>query len=373
MDEKADPTNLEENANAENGTYIFLDFNGKLPSESLEEKTFLRIANLHKEHPLIQVNDLVFKGKYDYSIGTNLFFEKCDGLESPALSVFEKKPAKFVISQSKVIHFKQARISTRKSDIPFNKHNINYNLDWDYNELLKQFEQGSLDLKQLVKSQDNDIENEDDGVTKKIPEKEQIVTEHVDNMDTHEFESLLVKKAPVEKTEKHKSLEWEYMKLQMLARQPMRTKTISEVVSVSAYQDIYEYKSVECKVLQPPLFKTSIIGLCEETLWQFIDLNRCCTIGLISLSNDFPRKLTDYEKQKILTLENFDNLSLPVRLIVLKAQIEKLEVHIEKLQEQDLIKVDEYGRQPQETLKFYKKLVMSLQRKLKQISETTNE
>jgi hypothetical protein len=43
--------------------YIYLDFNEKLTSNIFANKMFLRVANLHKPNPLVQVNDLLFKGK----------------------------------------------------------------------------------------------------------------------------------------------------------------------------------------------------------------------------------------------------------------------------------------------------------------------
>lgn len=53
--------------------YIYLDFNGKLSSDTFQNEVFLRIANLHKQNPLVQVNDTLFKGS-TYSCRQFLFF-----------------------------------------------------------------------------------------------------------------------------------------------------------------------------------------------------------------------------------------------------------------------------------------------------------
>lgn len=47
----------------EEETLVFLDFTDKLPSDILKSKVFFRVANLDTPNPLVQVNDLIFKGK----------------------------------------------------------------------------------------------------------------------------------------------------------------------------------------------------------------------------------------------------------------------------------------------------------------------
>lgn len=43
-------------------SFIYLDFNGKLVNSLVNEKFYLKIANLHKNKPLVQINDVLFKG-----------------------------------------------------------------------------------------------------------------------------------------------------------------------------------------------------------------------------------------------------------------------------------------------------------------------
>lgn len=49
---------------AEEKAIIYLDFGGKLTSDTFDKDVFIRIANLHKNNPLVQVNDGVYKGNY---------------------------------------------------------------------------------------------------------------------------------------------------------------------------------------------------------------------------------------------------------------------------------------------------------------------
>lgn len=50
----------------ENGLYLYLDFSGKVKNDVFDEPFHLQIANLHKENPLVQLNERVFKGKISY-------------------------------------------------------------------------------------------------------------------------------------------------------------------------------------------------------------------------------------------------------------------------------------------------------------------
>lgn len=53
-----------DNSDEEESCYVYLDFNEKLASNIFANKMFFRIANLHKPNPLVQINDLLFKGAY---------------------------------------------------------------------------------------------------------------------------------------------------------------------------------------------------------------------------------------------------------------------------------------------------------------------
>lgn len=61
---------------SEKGAYLLLDFNGKLTTDIFKEKVFIKVINLEKKNPLVQINDLTFKGnkiKCTKTYNTNFF------------------------------------------------------------------------------------------------------------------------------------------------------------------------------------------------------------------------------------------------------------------------------------------------------------
>lgn len=44
--------------------YLYLDFKGRLPVETFNNEVFFNIANLDGKHPLVQLGQSVFHGKF---------------------------------------------------------------------------------------------------------------------------------------------------------------------------------------------------------------------------------------------------------------------------------------------------------------------
>lgn len=42
--------------------YVHIDFNGKLDLTLLDDNVYFKMVNLHKQNPIIQVNDFIFQG-----------------------------------------------------------------------------------------------------------------------------------------------------------------------------------------------------------------------------------------------------------------------------------------------------------------------
>ncbi|KAJ8919038.1 hypothetical protein NQ315_016944 [Exocentrus adspersus] len=356
-------------------TYLYLDFNGKLSSDVFQDQVYFQMENLHKRNPLVQVNDSLFEGTYDHSIGTNLFFEKTDD-NSQANSTFEKRAPiqlKHFLSSTKVLHLQQVKIPQAKVRIQNELQNINYNFTWDYKQLLQKFEDGSLQIEdislgeqpppnlpehQVVEAEDEIEDNVDRFGDKGVPDPE--------------TEMELDKKLDtvLETVDNCKILEAEYQQLQILARRPVRRATSPEIVAECdrKYEDAYEYHNIEKQVLKPrDGFTSEVLQVDEGTLSDCVDIERCVLYGLIPSSLDFPRILSKDEKETLLTLENFDNLSLAGRYYVLQNIVGDLEKYIKSCTKQKLRQKDDYGRTPSQTLGIYKKLMEAARKRLQEI------
>lgn len=114
-------------------------------------------------------------------------------------------------------------------------------------------------------------------------------------------------------------------------------------------------------------FKLEGLHIDEDTLSNCIDIDRCVLYGIIPPSSDFPRVLTKEEKKKLLTMENFDNLSVAGRYYVLQSLVNDLEEYVRSVSPQKLQEKDEYGRTVIRTLEIYKKLAESVRNHLQEI------
>ncbi|GAB0088603.1 hypothetical protein DMENIID0001_030600 [Sergentomyia squamirostris] len=75
--------------------YLYVDFNSIPLSDEFNDPDELKfkIVGLESENPVIQINNKFFKGEYQDTIGTNLFFEQ-EGNQPEFDAVFRKNPEK---------------------------------------------------------------------------------------------------------------------------------------------------------------------------------------------------------------------------------------------------------------------------------------
>ncbi|RZC39125.1 TFIIIC sub6 domain containing protein [Asbolus verrucosus] len=354
------------NDSEEDCSYVYLEFNEKLTPSIFANKMFLRVANLHKPNPLVQINDLVFKGSYDECAGTNLFFEE---IEDPPLStnIFEKDTPirlKPVVSQTKIIKLKQMKLPKKVSTNKQCKESVILNLNQDYNSVLEKLEQGILNIEDVSSK-----------------EVEQPVDEHYEDMNFEqsddmppepekEIESLL---GVVKNKTAASLLEAKYEKLKRLVRRPVKRMKSPELIAEcdSEYKDAYEYHNLERQVCQSSdAFRSVSSPIIEKSFVGGVDIDRCVLHGLIPPSVDLNRVLTKEEQNKVFTIDNLENLSIPARYLVLKECVSRTEELIESTSTEELKETDENGRTIKDICDIFRKLVRALEYTMVQTSES---
>ncbi|CAG9764343.1 unnamed protein product [Ceutorhynchus assimilis] len=386
--------------NTEKDKLVFLDFNDKLSNEIIKDKVFIRIANLEDKNPLVQVNDIIFEGTYDYSLGTNLFFEKGPNEEHGEFPFKEPLEFKlnFLTAQTKVLNCTQMKVpSTAVAAAPLpetqtRQDNLKFNFNWEYKELLEKFENGTLDLQDMI-SPKNDTQKDTDSAKNDTSERniepeiepeprpEPMETEGNrildDNMEVFEIQDIGDPETTHE-PELQDNLKNAYERLLLLARTPVkRVVEEEECVCDPKYKKEYDYRSTECKVLEPPLFSYIQSSTTPETTQinnyeNHINLDRCVALGLLKPLDACPRMLTKKEQDQVMTVENFENLDLTARYLVLQAHMKELEKQVESNSSIKNSELDEFGRTPVETLHIFKKLASALSRRIDEISSIKN-
>ncbi|EEZ97248.2 uncharacterized protein LOC103314470 [Tribolium castaneum] len=341
-------------------SYIYLDFNEKLTSNIFANKMFLRIANLHKPNPLVQINDLVFKGSYDECVGTNLFF---DEIEDPPLksNIFAKDTPirlKPLISQTKVLKLKQIKLPRKAPTAKHRQACVVLNLNQEYNQALEKLEQGILNI--------DDIAHREPEPPLTDPFTDLPLEPHVQPPTEPETElaSLLdsLSAAPTS------ALEAKYERLKRLARRPAKRMKSPELLQDCApeFRNAFEYHNLERQVCQSSDAFRSVWGPIVAGGWVGgVDVTRCVLQGLIPADVDRAKD----EQRKIFTIDNFENLSIPARYLVLKKCVGQIEELIEGSSSEELKETDENGRTIADICDVFRRLVGALELVMGQAGE----
>ncbi|XP_018790556.1 PREDICTED: uncharacterized protein LOC108969956 [Bactrocera latifrons] len=107
--------NIDEESDYEEDEFlIFADFKNQLGPLDLDENIAVKIIGLEKD-PVAEVNGNIFKGSYDYPMGTCVFFEK-DTDAAPSDPLFEtscRQKYKYFAKTNKVINFERIYVEPK--------------------------------------------------------------------------------------------------------------------------------------------------------------------------------------------------------------------------------------------------------------------
>ncbi|KAL3277346.1 hypothetical protein HHI36_012697 [Cryptolaemus montrouzieri] len=355
--------------------FLFVDFGKRVRDDIFFNKVFFRIANLETENPLVQVNDLLFKGEYEDCVGSNLFFEDVE--EPQPRRIFKPETSihlKHKVTQFKVLSLKSVKIPVKLKDIPQPEYDVEINKDYTVETLMKKLALGSLNIEEDISIVPKDTV---------IPVKE-IVTIPDDPKQIHSVKNVPMEESTNEQLQPHEELpmpslveredspepeesvdilEYKYEKLRKLAKRPTRRKIEPEhVLQCDAkYQKSYEYNCIKSQIIKPSdYFPIISKEYNADNLVGAVDIDRSVLRGIIQPSPDYNRILSEDEKSELLSIQNLDNLSMLARYWVLKSQLEYLEYSVLSLSEEELLKKDIYNRTIGETVGIYKRLVRVL-------------
>lgn len=147
-----------------------------------------------------------------------------------------------------------------------------------------------------------------------------------------------------------------YTLLKYLAREPLRRVTQDEQCEIpDNLRNDYVYHSFKNKLLQENLFfDPFVINYNPTTLEGAADINRCIRQGLINISDCESSELQPTTKSAILNIQNFENLSLPMRYCVIRSHLKKQKRFIQSATEKQLQEITELGVNVRDSYKIMK-------------------
>lgn len=176
-------------------------------------------------------------------MGTNIFFEVSDNqTQSDVLDRKTSVHLEYFASQTKILTMEPVKIKPRKPEIAPDQFKIKYNLKWDYDTLLKKWDNGTLDMRDMIKD------------VQVIPTNEHskdVIEDEEESVEISQPTEIIVEKIFVEKDEYlAKELKEQYQRLKFLAKRPVKRKIIEEVVQncEDKYIQAYELHNIEKQV-----------------------------------------------------------------------------------------------------------------------------
>ncbi|XP_055695438.1 general transcription factor 3C polypeptide 6 [Lutzomyia longipalpis] len=103
----------------EDEVYLYVDFNQiALQDELSNPNLTFKIVGIESENPVVQINNKFFKGEYEDTVGTHLFFEEdTDHKEQdPLYSRNPKKMYKYMNKTNKVLTMKRIFLESRDDE-----------------------------------------------------------------------------------------------------------------------------------------------------------------------------------------------------------------------------------------------------------------
>ena len=98
---------------------VFADFKNQLmPNELGDPKTVIKMIGLETDTPIVEINGNIFKGNYDYAMGTDVFFVKDNDppKRDPLFEPTCKQMYKYFAKTNRVINFQRMFVESNTEE-----------------------------------------------------------------------------------------------------------------------------------------------------------------------------------------------------------------------------------------------------------------
>lgn len=306
-------------------------------------------------------------GTYEDCVGTNLFFEEN---EQPTEAEDQLKPTpiklNYVTKQFKIVDMQWAKLAEDPIEETTDDYDIKFKEDYD--SILKKMEKGALKIEDL------EIRKNDESVSDK--NKEPAKVQQTETVFTKPAQPSVANKMAKKSDKQKKKAKQQnvdvniekYTKLEclmQLAREPLKLLPQEESCEIPNNLKVsYVYNSFKSKLLRENShFDPFIVNYNSHTLEGAVDINRCIRQGLIKPSGNNVTIDRD-TKNALLTLQNFENLSLPMRYCVLRSHMKKQKRYIHSATEKELQQVTELGVNVRDSYKIIKMLAADVKERI---------
>lgn len=344
---------------------VCLNFDDKIDQHFFKKPNiFFNAINLDTQRPLIQIDRHVFQGSYEDCMGTNVFLEEISEPRSVDRVFQTQTPMhlEYLNSSAKILNLKWINVPEEVKTLK-TAECVNVRFLEDYQTVLDKIENGSLDIQDAItRMQSPNIAN-------KVPSEDSgQMQNNVETSKDEMFQTIEVKEEPIPNQD-------------LLRRliQPASKKDDESSCEIVA-DHLFDIENCESFSILKQLYlnhlkKESIVlndltlNLANAKIFNLVNVQKSIDDGIIAQSkvND---EMSEADKQALFSIRNFDNLSLPVKFVILTEYLSECKKQLQKLSEDDLNVVDKFNRTPKQRYKLLKSLARDIEYILfKQITE----
>lgn len=341
--------------------YVYLDINEKIEQDFFKSPgLFFKIVNLHKKKPLVQLGSFLFHGVYEDTVGTKVFLKETEEHDDDSNGFAKKTPIKlqYLTKTFKCINLKYLKISEEISQVEPNDLLV-LNLQQDYKETLRKYKENALNIAELVIGSVGEIEANEK--KKNLPKK----------TGNNETDEQVLEKSTANKT---------HFQQASTTIKPAKSKTknntndvfqlLNDAIKIPAKQMKHPEKTLEGKQIEPKNSKNFLIlkqlylqsltykdvyhKVNVEDINEYVDIKSSMDEGIIESRDIDGMKLTEDEKNKLISMQNIHNLCVPLQLTFLIEQLRLEKENISLLSDDEKEVIDDYGRTPKERYRLLK-------------------
>lgn len=327
---------------------LCLNFDDKIDQNFfIRPKIFFNAVNLDSQRPLIQIDRHVFQGSYEDCNGTNIFLEEIPEPRSVDKVFQAPTPMhlEFLNSSAKTLNLKWINVPEEVQPLEESEC-IDIRFLEDYQTVLDKIENGTLDIQDaIVKTQ-----------AEKPSKVVKVLTE----------ECVLEAEKPEELATEEKVVK-ETVASRDLLKRLIEPKTTQENPCEVLQDNLFNIENCDHFSILKQLYgnhlnkdnsfvKDITSNLAKADIFKLVDINKSIECGVVTEYD-----LSDEAKQALFNIKNFDNLSLPVKFIVLMDYLSDCKKQLQKLSEDSLKVVDEFNRTPKQRYKLLKSLARDIE------------
>lgn len=288
-------------------------------------------------------------------MGTNIYYEEIDQNVDKEANAFKQQAPislKYLNKSNKILKLQPCKLPDTLY-IPESE-NVDLKFNEEYQTVMRKMKEGCLNIEDLIEknneSKPMDIA-QSVAITQDVPE----VKENLASTESASVLPIASLEDATASTTDSLNVNHDLEFIKELIKKPMRSENVDEEVEIAnVNRENYTYSVLKQLYLQNLHYKDLPLNILDAKLHLYVDIENSVKKGVVNKSNF--QRLTDEEKNKLISLDNIENLAPPLQLALLVNQLNEQKKLLANMSADDLKVLDDYERTPKERYRILKYL-----------------